>query len=96
DQGRTWMAVGKELPSQQVHAVALHSFRPETLYVALRSKEASGIYRTEDNGGRWRKMDEGPPAAVGALAHSTLEGSMNTGWLYAGTPEGVYLSMDCF
>ena len=41
-------------------------------------------------------MDEGPPSKVTALAHSTYEGSMNTGWLYAGTPDGPYLSMDCF
>jgi hypothetical protein len=41
-------------------------------------------------------MDEGPPALVVALAHSTLQGSMNTGWPYAASSEGPYLSMDCF
>jgi hypothetical protein len=50
----------------------------------------------EDGGGRWQNMDDGPPAPVVALAHSTLQGSMNTGWPYAATSEAPYLSMDCF
>jgi hypothetical protein len=41
-------------------------------------------------------MDNGPPVPFVALAHSTLKGSMNTGWLYAATFRGPYLSMDCF
>jgi len=55
-----------------------------------------GVFETEDGGERWQKMDAGPPTQVVALAHSTLEGSMKTGWLYAATPDGPYLSMDCF
>jgi photosystem II stability/assembly factor-like uncharacterized protein len=98
DGGQTWRAVGGGLPSQQVVALAAHTSRPETIFVSLRAreKEASAVFRTENGGGRWQKMDDGPPAPVGALVHSPLEGSMNTGWLYAGTPEGPYLSMDCF
>ena len=96
DSGQTWTAIGAGLPSQQVQAVAAHSSRPEILYVALGGKQEPGVYRTLDNGAKWSKMDAGPPVAVASLTHSPLEGSMNTGWLYAGTPEGVYLSMDCF
>ncbi|MBI3972979.1 MAG: hypothetical protein HY332_17010 [Chloroflexi bacterium] len=91
DGGQNWRALSSGLPSQQVAAFAVHSFRPDTLYAWI---GGNGIFRTEDGGGRWQKMDDGPPAAVGNLVHSTLEGSMNTGWLYAATPEGVYLSMD--
>jgi hypothetical protein len=76
-----------------VTALAVHSFRPETVFVYI---PGHGVYRTEDAGGRWQKMDDGPPARVIALVHSTLAGSMNTGWLYASTPKGLYLSMDCF
>jgi len=93
DGGQTWQTIGTGLPSQQVTALAVHSFRPDTVYARI---EAQGVFRTEDGGGRWQKMDEGPPASVVSLAHSTLEGSMNTGWLYAATPDGPYLSMDCF
>lgn len=93
DRGETWRAIGAGLPSPDVAAIAVHSFRPDTLYAWLPRR---GVFRTEDGGGRWQKMDDGPPAAVAGLAHSTLPGSMNTGWLYAATGEGPYLSMDCF
>ena len=90
---RTWSWISAGLPSQMVTALAAHSFRPDTVFVYL---PGYGIYRTEDGGGRWQRMDAGPPAPVVALVHSTLAGSMNTGWLYASTPKGPYLSMDCF
>ena len=93
DRGRTWRAIETGLPGLEVAALAVHSFRPDTIYAWIASR---GVFRTEDDGGRWRKMDDGPPAPIVALAHSPLEGSMNTGWLYAATPQGPYLSMDCF
>lgn len=93
DRGKTWRTISAGLPSQAVAAFAVHSFRPDTIYAWI---EGQGVFRTEDGGTRWEKMDDGPPAPVVALAHSTLEGSMNTGWLYAATPDGPYLSMDCF
>lgn len=93
DHGENWNLVSDGLPSQEVVSFAVHSFRPDTLYAWI---ENDGVFRTEDGGGRWEKMDDGPPASVVTLAHSTLEGSMNTGWLYAATPDGPYLSMDCF
>ncbi len=93
DRGQTWRTVSAGLPSQDVSAFTVHSFRPDTFYAWI---DGQGVFRTEDAGGRWQKMDAGPKGAVITLAHSTLEGSMNTGWLYAATPEGPYLSMDCF
>ena len=95
DSGETWREVNSGLPNLDVAALALHSFRRETLFAWV---EGVGIYRTEDGGKSWLKMpDPGPPDPdVRALTHSTLAGSMNTGWLYAATPTGAYLSMDCF
>jgi photosystem II stability/assembly factor-like uncharacterized protein len=93
DRGATWRTLSDDLPSQEVAAFAVHTFRPDTLYAWI---DGQGVFRTEDSGGSWTHMDEGPAAKVTALAHSTYEGSMNTGWLYAATPDGPYLSMDCF
>lgn len=93
DDGRTWRSISAGLPNQEVAAVAVHSFRPDTLYAWIPRR---GVFRTEDGGARWQRMDDGPPAPIVALAHSPLEGSMNTGWLYAATTQGPYLSMDCF
>lgn len=94
DTGATWEAITNGLPGDSVGAFAMHSFERATLYAWI---EDQGVFKTEDAGQNWQLMDEGPSAkAVQALTHSPLEGSMNTGWLYAATPEGVYLSMDCF
>jgi len=93
DRGRTWRAIHTGLPDLEVAAFAVHSFRPDTIYAWIAGR---GVLRTEDGGGRWQRMDDGPPAPIAALAHSPLEGSMNTGWLYAATPQGPYISMDCF
>ncbi len=93
DRGNRWRSVSAGLPTQDVAAFTVHSFQPDMLYAGI---DGQGVFRTEDGGGRWQKMDAGPPARMVLLAHSTLAGSMNTGWLYAATPEGPYLSMDCF
>jgi len=95
DGGVRWKEINAGLPGLDVTALALHSFRRETLFAWLKG---DGIYRTEDGGAHWVKVpDQGPPDTdVRGLTHSTLPGSMNTGWLYAATPSGAYLSMDCF
>lgn len=98
DRGQTWRTLSDGLPSQEIGAFAVHSSLPDTFYAWI---EGQGVFRTEDSGETWELMDEGPPGdgppvPMAALAHSTYEGSMNTGWLYAATPDGPYLSMDCF
>ena len=94
DAGATWRPSTAGLPSRDLETVAIHAFRRETLFVSVRGK---GIYRTENGGKQWQRMDNGPASQpVLTLAHSPLSGSMNTGWLYAGTPQGPYISMDCF
>ena len=95
DAGKSWKEVNAGLPNLDITALALHSSRRETLYAW---ENGEGIYRTEDGGETWvRVPDQGPPDGdVRGLTHSTLPGSMNTGWLYAATPTGAYLSMDCF
>jgi len=95
DAGQHWAGAGSGLPNGDITALALHSFRRATLYAWVKD---TGIYRTEDGGAHWSRMpDQGPPdTRVHSLVHSTLPGSMNTGWLYAATPSGAFLSMDCF
>lgn len=87
-----WTAIGTGLPSADVTTLTAHSTQPATLYAYVPD---SGIYRTQDAGSTWKLMDRGPNG-IGQLIHTNLAGSMETGWLYAATVEGVRFSMDCF
>jgi photosystem II stability/assembly factor-like uncharacterized protein len=93
DAGKSWSRIDQGLPSRDVIAFATHSTVPDTLFVVV---AGAGIYRSEDGGARWRMVDKGPEAEIRRLIHSNLEGSMQSGWLFAATDKGVYRSMDCF
>ena len=94
DNGQTWRSASNGLPTKKVGALALHSTERDTVFAWLKD---GGIYRSEDRGANWRFVHEGPSlTSLILLVHSALEGSMNTGWMYAGVPDGVYLTSDCF
>lgn len=93
DEGRSWVSVDKELPSRHVRAFASHADRTQTLYAFF---DEEGIYRSEDAGESWTRMDGGPGTPIRRAFHSDMAGSMQSGWLFAATPEGVRRSMDCF
>ncbi|HEV2150079.1 MAG TPA: YCF48-related protein [Longimicrobiaceae bacterium] len=93
DGGKTWIPRSGELPSRDVGAFAVHADQPRTLYASFADE---GIYRSEDAGETWTRMDSGPGAPILQFLHSDMEGSMQSGWLFAATPEGVRRSMDCF
>lgn len=100
DFGKSWTKVTRGLANERVSALALHSngYPRDSKKTLFAWVAGVGIYQSDDEGDNWRRSpDQGPPNQnVLALTHSPLEGSMNTGWLYAATPDGVYLSMDCF
>lgn len=93
DDGKSWTSFGQGLPSREVVALAAHSTASDTLYAVVAEQ---GIYRTEDGGEHWRTVDKGPQAQIRRLIHSDLEGSMQSGWMFAATDRGVYRGMDCF
>ncbi len=100
DAGKTWDKVTRGLANDSVTALALHSNGyprddSKSLFVWV---AGVGMFESHDEGENWKRPpDKGPPNLnVLALAHSALPGSMQTGWLYASTPDGAYLSMDCF
>ncbi|WP_244891007.1 WD40/YVTN/BNR-like repeat-containing protein [Modicisalibacter xianhensis] len=93
DNGRSWQALNEDLPSQNVIAFTVHRNQPKTLYAVIAD---DGLYQSEDAGRSWKKMDSGPTQTIRRLVHSDMEGSMQTGWLYAVSDDAVRLSMDCF
>ena len=100
DAGKTWDKVTRGLPNDSVTALALHSNGyPRADSKSLFAWVAGvGMFESHDEGDNWKRPpDKGPPNPnVLALTHSPLPESMNTGWLYASTLDGAYLSMDCF
>ena len=93
DGGGKWTARNKGVPSRDVVAVAAHADQPDTVYVYVARR---GIFRSEDRGSRWKLMDAGPREPIRRLVHSNMPGSMQTGWFFAATANGVSRSMDCF
>ncbi|MCH4812612.1 WD40/YVTN/BNR-like repeat-containing protein [Vreelandella neptunia] len=93
DNGETWQELSANLPSREVTALTVHRRQDETLYAVIAE---NGIYQSQDAGTTWKKMDSGPSQKVNRLVHSDMEGSMQTGWLYAVSDDAVRLSMDCF
>tara|TARA_R100001440_G_scaffold73310_1_gene97752 strand:- start:1574 stop:2359 length:786 start_codon:yes stop_codon:yes gene_type:complete len=91
--GESWKSLNDSLPDLGVTAVAAHATQPGTLYAYLGK---DGMFRSRDGGAEWVKVDSGPREPVQAFLHSDMPGSMESGWLYAGTTRGVSRSMDCF
>ncbi len=93
DGGKTWVERTEGLPSRDVIAVAAHTTQPDTVYAVVKKQ---GIYRSQDAGQSWRMMDRGPRDGLVQLIHSDMAGSMQTGWLFAATSNGIRRIMDCF
>lgn len=93
DGGRTWETRNDGLPTRDAMALTVHADQPDTVYVYLSGK---GIFRSEDAGKHWKLMDGGPREPMAQFVHSNMPGSMQTGWFFAATANGVARSMDCF
>lgn len=90
---KRWQSLNDTLPDLGVTAIAAHATQPDTLYAYLGD---GGMFRSRDDGAEWVKVDNGPREPVQAFLHSDMPGSMESGWLFAGTTRGVARSMDCF
>lgn len=88
-----WQSLSDTLPDLAITAIAAHATQPETLYAY---HQIEGMLRSRDGGAEWVKVDSGPQEPVKAFLHSDMPGSMESGWLFAGTTRGVARSMDCF
>ncbi|MDE2289936.1 MAG: hypothetical protein KGK15_16870 [Burkholderiales bacterium] len=93
DGGRHWRSLDKGLPTRNVVALAAHADEARTVYAYVAGQ---GIFRSQDDGLHWRLMDRGPREPILRFVHSNMPGSMQTGWLFAATSNGVARSMDCF
>lgn len=93
DGGGSWSARNEGLPGSPVVTLATHADQPDTVYAYA---EDHGIFRSQDSGLHWKLMDAGPRGGIVGLVHSNMPGSMQTGWFYAASKQGVRRAMDCF
>lgn len=93
DSGASWSRLTDGLPDKSITSVAAHSTLENIVYLYA---PGEGIFRSKDAGDTWNLVDAGPPEPILTFLHSNMPGSMETGWLFAGTRRGVVRSMDCF
>jgi photosystem II stability/assembly factor-like uncharacterized protein len=98
DGGKTWTNVTpKEMPEwARVSLVEASPHDPAVAYIAANHYQmddlAPYIFKTSDYGKTWTKIVEGLPA--NAFARAVREDPKRRGLLYAGTEEGVFVSLN--
>lgn len=94
DAGNTWETIKQGLTGDDVHAIAIASSDPNTLYAWVVDR---GLFRSKNGGANWERVNDGPPNSnVLALASVNIQTGMGGIYLYAGTSGGLYRSADCF
>lgn len=92
DGGRRWRATRAGMPTMDVHALTLDPNDPRKLYAWV---DLKGLYRSLDAGRRWARVDDGPENPdVRALLSVNIPTGMGGIWLYGGTSDGLFRSMD--
>ncbi|HVP22818.1 MAG TPA: hypothetical protein VMS77_02750 [Conexivisphaerales archaeon] len=104
DRGRSWIDVGKELPSDFGFALAAHPSDPKTFYVVPLETPSRyvpearpAVYRTSDRGETWQAMRSGFPAKayLTVLREGMCTDGNDPAGVYVGAKNGsLYFSRD--
>jgi len=99
DGGANWRNVTPpDIEESLINAIDLSAHNPNRAFiVATRYKfgdREPQIYRTEDMGGSWARIDTGLPRDEALFARVIREDTEVEGLLYAGTETGIYVSWD--
>jgi photosystem II stability/assembly factor-like uncharacterized protein len=106
DGGVSWMPASSGLPASSASelgnallALAIDPHDTSTIYAAACCYGASGVYKTTDSGANWKPARSGLPIPDfgGGFAAEVLAlviDPANSSIVYAGTPGGVYKTMD--
>ena len=91
DDGSTWDAVHKGLPS----GVVIHSLAFDSVEHHLWAATNMGVYRSDNDGGLWKGLNTGLPSGivVNTLLPAANSGG-DKGLVFAGTDHGFFLSHD--
>jgi len=97
DNGERWDDVSPPHKGEaMINAIEVSPNRPGTVYLAVTAYKlndfAPYIYKTENYGKRWKRIDKGLPDD--AFVRVVREDPERAGLLYAGTESGMFVSFD--
>jgi photosystem II stability/assembly factor-like uncharacterized protein len=100
DCGKSWADLSDKVPGlppeRWVNRIECSAFDDDTAYLAIdrhRQEDLKAhLFRTTDFGATWQPLGEGLPA--GAVVHVVRESSKNRDLLFAGTENGLFVSLD--
>ena len=97
DNGERWDDVSPPHKGEaMINAIEISPHRPGTVYLAVTGYKlndfAPYIYKTENHGKRWKRIDEGLPEDT--FVRVVREDPRQQGVLYAGTEAGMFVSYD--
>jgi photosystem II stability/assembly factor-like uncharacterized protein len=89
DRGKTWNSIAAGLiDDSDIMSLRVDATRPSRLYLSA----CSGIYRSENQGGLWTKLQGIPYAA--RRTHQIVQDPLRPDALYAATTEGLWVTRD--
>jgi len=89
DGGKTWKSIAAGLiDDSDIMSLRVDATRPSRLYLSA----CSGIYRSENQGGVWTKLQGIPYAA--RRTHQIVQDPLHPDALYAATTEGLWVTGD--
>jgi photosystem II stability/assembly factor-like uncharacterized protein len=89
DGGKTWKSVTAGLiDDSDIMSLRVDATNPERVFLSA----CSGIYRSENQGGQWSKLQGIPYAA--RRTQAIVQDPQNPQTLYAGTTEGLWITRD--
>ena len=102
DDGRNWTDVSDRLPGlpplSTISSVEPSRHAPGTAYVAVDAHQLGDfrphLWVTNDHGRSWRRIVDGIPEGPLSFTHVLREDPVRPGLLYAGTENGLWVSLD--
>jgi len=87
-----WSSLNAGLESNSVEFVFTNVELQNVLYAATQDI----VYKLTPDENNWVNMDAGPGGEVTDYLHTNMPDSMETGWIFTSTTNGVAFTADCF
>ncbi len=99
--GRSWDNLSNNIdmpPWGTISNIEASRFKKGTAYISVDLHQMGDfdpyIYKTEDYGKSWKRISGDIPKSYSSFVHVVKEDPIQSGVLYAGTDNGVYVSVD--